>query len=196
MSISIFERDKIAKLKYKKYINNLENMKKNRDTVNNYIDIIELLFYNDTNKDIVKLYLRFLKNNSGFVKNYDLNSYEKEKQKFKRLFSIEEMDDIEKNIKTISEKQNLINFLKKMSNTKNNDGFISYVEIEYKNIYYFKYPIEFFEKEQFYYKFYILIIKELFKNRKSIEEYFIKRKKVVEFVLNNGILNNHDIINK
>ena len=121
MSISIFERDKIAKLKYKKYINNLENMKKNRDTVNNYIDIIELLFYNDTNKDIVKLYLRFLKNNSGFVKNYDLNSYEKEKQKFKRLFSIEEMDDIEKNIKTISEKQNLINFLKKMSNTKNND---------------------------------------------------------------------------
>ena len=195
MSISIFKRAKIAESKYKEYKNNLDNMKEKKDTLNNYIEIRELLFYNDTNKDIVKLYLNFLRENPDFIKNYNLNTYEDEKHKFKKLFTVEEMKHIEQNIKTISEKQHLLNFLEKMAKIANHKEFISYIVTEYNNIYYFNYPIEFFEKELFYYKFYILIIKELYKNRINDKDYFIKRGKVAEFVLNNNILNNPDIIN-
>ena len=194
MSKSIFERDIIAKDKYKKFINNPDNMKKDRDTLKKYIDIMELLFYNDTNKDIVGLYLKFLKNNNDFVQKNKFDNYNEEKIKYSKIFSVKEMKYIEENIKTISEKQNLINFLVKMTEVKNYDDFKSYIKNEYENIYYFNYPIEFFEEELFYYKIYILIIKELYKNLNSGKDYFNKRQKVADFVLKNDIFNNKDII--
>ena len=72
---------------------------------------------------------------------------------------------------------------------------IPYIVNEYNNIHYFNYPIEFHEQELYYYKLYILIIIELYNNRKKDEDYFAERSKVAEFVLKNNIFNNKYIIN-
>ena len=195
MSISIFERDEIAKSKYKSFMEkyNCEDMKETN--LEKYHDIMELLLLNNTDKDIVKLYLNFLKHNKNFIESNELNAYDEEIMKYKILFSVAEIEEIDKQIKKKSEKENLINFLKRLSGTKKNEEFISYIKNEYNKIYYFNYPIEFFQDELFYYKFYILIISELYKHREDDAKYFDERSKVAEFVLKNEIFQNTDIIN-
>ena len=196
MSISIFKRNEIATFKYKRFLENYNSdVIKENNILQKYIDIMELLLLNNTNKNIVKLYLDFLKNNNDFVKDYELNSYKEEIMKYKILFTVKEMENIEPNLKLINEKQNLINFLKKFSETKINNEFISYIKDEYKNIYYFNYPIEFFQNELFYYKLFILIIIELYNNITNGEKYFEVRRKVAEYVYKKNIFNNEDIIN-
>ena len=196
ISISLFERDKIAKTKYENFMKKYNSeSSKDISILQKYIDIMELLLLNNTDKDIVKLYLNFLKNNNNFIKDFELNTYEEEIMKYKILFSVKEMETIENNLKIISEKQKLINFFKTFSKAKLDDKFSLYIKNEFKNIYYFNYPIEFCEEELFYYKLYILIIKELYNNIKEGEKYFDERRKVAEYVYINDIFNNKDIIN-
>ena len=99
--MNIFKRKKIAIDKYNSFIKN-ENINKKEDDENikdKYIKIMCLLLIDNTNKDIVKLYLNFIKNNSNFIKKNKLLSYEKEINNYKIIFTVNEMKQIEKDIK-------------------------------------------------------------------------------------------------
>ena len=92
--MNIFKRKKIAIDKYNSFIKN-ENINKKEDDENikdKYIKIMCLLLIDNTNKDIVKLYLNFIKKNK-------LLSYEKEINNYKIIFTVNEMKQIEKDIK-------------------------------------------------------------------------------------------------
>ena len=202
--IPIFDREKIAKEQYDKIKGKFTLNIKSKDFMEEYLEIVELVFLNDTDKNIIELYLGFIKINEESIKVNDLNTFEEEIKKYKLLFTVGEMNKIKKGIKIQSEKENFINFLKKLSKIQEKDfkDLYNQVEMDVKSIKYFNYPIEFLNQELFYYKFYVLLINqinEIYKDPKYTEEDkndFIKNKKAVaNLIIKNKVLENEKIIN-
>ena len=72
--MNIFKRKETAKKEFKKFIENTNydiNIKitNEKEIKNKYIEIVCLLLIDNTNKNIVKLYLNFIKKYSDFIKN-------------------------------------------------------------------------------------------------------------------------------
>ena len=202
--IPIFDREKIAKEQYDKIKGKFTLNIKSKDFMEEYLEIVELVFLNDTDKNIIELYLGFIKINEESIKVNDLNTFEEEIKKYKLLFTVGEMNKIKKGIKIQSEKENFINFLKKLSKIQEKDfkDLYNQVEMDVKSIKYFNYPIEFPNQELFYYKFYVLLINqinEIYKDPKYTEEDkndFLKNKKAVaNLIIKNKVLENEKIIN-
>ena len=198
MEIPLFERKEIAEKQYEEYIREKDKIINEKNILKEYIRIINLLFLNNTNKDIVKLYLNFIKNNDDFTKNNELNAYSKEILKYKKIFTKDELYEIDNSFNKESEKKNFINFLRKLYLTDNYDVIIKYVEKEYNSIYFFNYPIEFLNKEIFYYKLYILLIIEIknniSKNDSEKISYLENKRKIAGLLLKNNVFDNNNII--
>jgi len=219
MNIPIFERDKIAEKKYNDYLKNKSNRSINLNFFEEYIKIIELLLYNETNKNIVSLYLEFIIDNEVTIKTEGLKTFSEVINKYKLIFTIEEMKEKENRIntksittkrekkqfievKTKSEKRKFIEFLEtlKAVNELNYDDIYNIAEKE--KIQYFNFPILFSNQELFYYKLYLLIIMEIKTIGSNIElsneikkEYILERSKVANLVLKEKVLENEFIIN-
>ena len=201
MELSLFERNKIAISKYNEYLKKEKKINLNKeDKKREYISINELLLLNNTNKDIVKLYLNFIKENEMFIKEYNLISYKEELLKYQKLFTIKEMDQIEKNYKTISEKENFFIYLKNLANSKNYKEICVQANEIIKNQFHFNYPIEFFNEELYYYKLYILLNIEIYltnknDNEENCKKYINNRIKIANLIIEKDILNNKNIVN-
>ena len=104
MEIPLFERKDIAIQKYGEYSGGKLINAKEKDFFEEYIGILKLLLLDETNKDIAKLYLHFIKNNEISVKNHGLATFNEEIKKYKLLFTIDEMKTIAPGIKEKSEK--------------------------------------------------------------------------------------------
>ena len=202
-NIPIFNRKLIFKEKFNLLdLNKINNEASNvNDFIDNYIQIFELLNLNNTDKNIVLIYLKFIKINQKYIKIYKLESFDEEIQKYKLILTIKELDEIEKGIKKLSEKDNFINFLKQITNN-DNDKIFSDAKKYYQGIKYFNYPIEFFNEELFYYKLYTILVIQI--NKISLDkslilkdksEYISNKKKVVKFILDKKLLYNEKIIN-
>ena len=202
MVIPIFKRDKIAKEKYKIVSKQINNNNKDYNFLNNYIKILELLFLNDTNKKNVKLYLNFIKSNEQDVKNYSLISFNDEIEKYKVLFTVDEMKDLKEGIKQQSEKKKFINFLEKLRKVENKEDINKiYNEACTTQVQYFNYPIEFDNQELFYYKLYIIVIIQIkkVKENESLSlqdknDYIFNKRDVAKIIIDNKILENEKII--
>ena len=190
--LKIFERPKIAKEKYNNYIKKQkEGNLTDKEIKEQYIKIYELLLLNDTDKDIVKLYLDFIEQNNDFIKKYKRKNFEQEKKKYKILFEVKEWKD-----KLKSEKDNFIDYLINLSEAVDYKKIFNEAKEEYKNIYHFNYPIEFSNSELFYYKLYILLISEIaMKSDINWQDYIIQRKQIAKMILEKNILNETNIIN-
>ena len=205
MDIPIFERKENAELNYEDYLINKKMDKKEKDFFEEYIEIIKLLLLDETNKGIVKLYLKFIKNNETLVKNYGFSTFNEEIKKYKLLFTIDEMKKIAPEIKKKSEKEKFIYFLKKISTIQTiSDINRLYNEIDQisKSIEYFNYPIEFSNQELFYYKLYVLLLMGIKKVKDNIlysnnikNNYILNRSAVANLVIDKKIFENEEIIN-
>jgi len=201
-NIPLFERGLIAETKY----NNLKNKKVGKeDQINDnkkimakYIEIIELMLLNNTNKKITKLYLDFIKNNENFINIFKLNNYKDELKKYKILFTKDEINKIEREYKTIGEKENYVNFLIYLSTEKDDNKIYSKANELYNKIYYFNYPIEFSNQELFYYKLFALLIIAIHDNNRGEdwrkEQYISNKRKIAKIIIDNNILYNRKII--
>ena len=211
MNIPIFKRKDIAKKNYNKIISDRNNnMKiKNKEAfMKKYLSIIELVLLNNTDKDIISLYLNFIKENDLYVKIYDFERFDKEIKVYKILFTKEEAERFKKGIKLQSEKDILLNFLTELSNIADDNDNINEnsinkifakVENEKKQIIYFNYPINFSNQELYFYKIFILLIIQISKAQKLDEgkkkKYIINKSNVAKIILNNKVLQNPKIIN-
>jgi len=214
MNIPIFERNKIAEKKYNDYLKNKSNKSINLNFFEEYIKIIELLLYDETNKKIVSLYLDFIIDNEATIKIEGLKTFSEVINKYKLIFTIDEMEEKENRIntkreknkfievKTKSEKSKFIEFLETLKdiNELNYDDIYNIAEKE--KIQYFNFPILFSNQELFYYKLYLLIIMEIKTIGSNIElsneikkEYILERSKVANLVLTEKVLENNYIIN-
>ena len=203
MNIPIFERNKYAEEKYKLLLKKREN-KKYKNFLEEYIDIIELLFLNDTNKIIVTLYLDYIEKKNKNIKAYNLKTFSEEINKYKILFTVDEFKKIKKNIKIKSEKENFIEYLQKLNEIQN-DADVKEIfvqcEKEAKQIKYFNYPIEFSNQELFYYKLYALLIVQIDSVSKDNDysdedrrDYIFNKKKVANIIITENVLNNDNIV--
>ena len=203
INIPIFERNKYLEEKYLLYTENRKK-RKYKNFLEEYIDIAELLFLNDTNKTIVTLYLTYIEKNSENLKNYNLKPFSEEINRYKILFTVEEFNKIKKGIKTKSEKENFIDFLQKLNKVENNsdvENIYTQCEIDSKHIVYFNYPIEFSNQELFYYKLYVLLIVQIDTvnkdnnfSDKERKDYIFNKKKVANIIINENVLYNDNIV--
>ncbi len=205
--MNVFKRKTIAKDEYSKYIKNnktkiLKNKDKNDDIKEQYIKIFCLLLIDNANKDIVKLYLDFIKKNDKFIKDNNLLHYEEEIKKYSIIFTVDEMEQIEKNIKIKSQKNIFLDFLdyiKKIDfDTESKiKEFHKYTVKTFNNLFLFNTPIEFEDKELYYYKCYYNLLEEIvyhLKIEKDKKKYIKNRQKVINYILENDLYNNNEII--
>ena len=196
--MNIFKRKETAKKEFKKFIENTNydiNIKitNEKEIKNKYIEIVCLLLIDNTNKNIVKLYLNFIKKYSDFIKNNKLIPYEKEIEKYKIIFTIDETEQLEKNIKTKSQRDIFLDYINYFSSTKleNNElQFLKQTKKKLDKLYLFNTPIEFENEELYYYKcLYNLLfdisskinddifdIKVYLKNKQNVIKYIIRKK--------------------
>ena len=202
--MNIFERKKIAIKEYENFIKNKNCEDKNEiisreeRTKKEYIKIKCLALIDNTNKDIIKLYLNFIKKNDIFIKENKLDTYEKEINKYKVIFTIEEMKQIEPGIKTKSQKTIFLDYLQYLSSIDlNNNNVLQIKEnakMELKKLFLFNTPIEFDNMELYYYKcYYNLLLKISNRNDKKILKYLKDRKNVIKYILRNNLYNNPQI---
>ena len=137
-----------------------------------------------------------------YVKSYNFETFDNEIKNYNLIFEIKEVENIKKGLKLLSRKDILKNFLKELSNVENDEdinNIYSKAEDESKKIIYFNYPIEFSNKELYFYKIYILLILHIAEAKKhsskKFKDNYIRNKKgVAQLILNNNILENEKII--
>ena len=202
--MNIFKRKEKAKNEYKAFMENELNLKEdNKENIKNkYIRIMHLLLIDNTNKDIVKLYLHFIKKHSEFIRENRLLSFQIEINNYKIIFTVDEMKTIEKNLKNKSQKDIFLNYIDFLS--KKAEGEISSelcesikesATKELNNLFLFNTPIEFDNEELIYYKCYYNIIYETAKQDINDMKYYLKNKKnVIEYILKKDLYNNKNII--
>ena len=201
--MNLFKRKEIAKKEYELFLKNDKyiNEDNNEKIKTKYIKIMCLLLIDNTNKDIVRLYLNFIKVNSLFIKENKLLTYDMELEKYKIIFTIEEMEKIQKNKKKKSQKKiffDYINYLySKISGRFDIEVAKSIKDFAIKKLqklFLFNTPIEFDNEELIYYKCYYNIIYDIAKyNGINIKKYFINKKNVIEFILKKDLYNNENI---
>ena len=204
--MNVFKRKEIAKHEYKllKSKNDLTHYIKAPDKgelKNKYITIMRLLLIDNTNKDIVKLYLDFIKNNSDFIIENGLMSYEKEINKYKILFSEDEMKKIEITKKNKSQKTIFLDYINKIrQEIKENVNSTKCKFIKesankkLNNLFLFNTPIEFDNEELLYYKYYYNIIDGISKiDDDGIMDYLKNKQKVLEYIINKNLYNKKEI---
>ena len=205
--MNIFKRKIKAKNRYKKFLENnkdkiLKIKDEKEDIKEQYIKIVRLLLIDNTNKDIVKLYLDFIKKNEIFIKENDLLPFEEEVKKYSIIFTVDEMNKIEKNIKIKSQKNIFLDFLDYIQkidsdNESKVNEFYDYAEETFKSLFIFNTPIEFENKELYYYKCYYNLLKEITYYLKITEDkkkYIKNKQNVITYILNNNLYNNKQII--
>ena len=136
--MNIFKRKEIAKKEFKKFIENTNydiNIKitNEKEIKNKYIEIVCLLLIDNTNKNIVKLYLNFIKKYSDFIKNNKLIPYEKEIEKYKIIFTIDETEQLEKNIKTKSQRDIFLDYINYFSSVNLENSELQFLKQTKKN---------------------------------------------------------------
>ena len=208
--IKKFEDDlKDNYLERKQYvIQNIDNLKnkKFKDINEKYIEILKLICRDNTNKKILEIYLKFLKDNGDKIEK-DIPKYEEELNYYKVCFNHEELKEkfqIDKN----SEKDNFINFLKYINeiinnNNNNNDddklfGLYNSLNDRFKKISKFNQPIIDNENSELYfYKNYVLFLSFLcpikFEKKKYIELIYNMNSKL-NFIFEKKILEDTNII--
>ncbi len=199
---NIFERKKEAEEKYENYKKKKEadekyekniNNKENESIENEYYSIYEMNLYDNTNKNIMKIYLDFLKKNDDFIKNNikTEETFINEFNKYKVLFTPEEIKSFYGEDKK-TEKENFINLLNKISNSDDLIKLKSEIKKEYNHQFYFNQPISFDNKELYYFKNIQLLIDLILKLKANS---FQTRKKIIKLIIDSNYLKNDEITN-
>ena len=159
---SYFKIPKIEEALHNNYSLNLEQKKinvingiknyNNEDSANNhYIFLLKLLIQDNTNKDLLKLYLNFLKNNKEFLeKEYNtVENFDCEYSKYKVVFTPDEIKKYFK-LEKISEKNEFFNLLLKIKSEQNFDKIIENCNNIYLGL--FNQGIEFSSQELYWFR--------------------------------------------
>jgi len=172
---SLEEKKKMAEIE----INNYHD----KDTLSEqYLALVKIMIKDNTNRDVLKKYLLFLKHNYEKLKdiynNYSeyIESYNDEIKYYQICFTKKELNDIFDYYKELSEKEKflkLVNYIANfdLENTEI-DKVLDKIEINRNNLITFNQPIGFDNEELFYYMNSALISLEIekFKSLKKIEK--------------------------
>ena len=181
-------------------ITELKKYNPSDSVIDKYIFLLKLLIQDNTNKDLLKIYIQFLKENNETLKNIYNNyeDFESEYNNYKVVFSPEEVELYFEKEK-ISEKKEFLDLLEKINNLKEEEEKFTNLVNEFKSydMGRFNQGIEYNNKELYWFRNKSLIIYALLEmdfSHFKLMKYCIKSildKKLCE---NNIILNNYKII--
>lgn len=156
----ILESD--IKLNYeKKLIDKKEEVaheiKTNKKLDSDYIQLLKLIIKDNTNKDLVNKYLQILKKEKENKIKIDFDgkeSFDDEYEKYKNMFTIEELKSYELPNKTISQKESFLSLLNDILGKKESDilSFKKTVKEELEKFQLFNQPIDFENRELYWYR--------------------------------------------
>ena len=169
----------------KKVIEGINNIDIKPDIKNIYFELLKLLIKDNTNKELIIKYLKFLNNNKEKLHTYFINNieeYESELAYYLYMFNTEEAFNDFKITKK-SNKEELINFLDNLSKYNDINEFEKYIKsFKAENVILFNMPIKSENKELCYYR-YLNIIKYYLKKLKILiqdKENDINKEKIDE----------------
>lgn len=179
---------------------------KGKDSNETYIKYINLLILDNTNKNLIIDYLKFLKDNENIITFNFIEKYKKEIENYKVLFTQEELEKNKLEKKELSEKQDFINLLDDIINldTTNKDDINKFnddIINNFKNLQIFNQPINFNNIELYWYrnkKLLYISIKNIFEGEKIFKSFKLMKHAIneiknrnlfeKEYILNNKIL--------
>ena len=149
-------------IKKKNVVDGVKNFNDKDTIINKYIYLIKLIIQDNTNKDLLKLYLTFLEKNYEFLKQaYKIKeNFENEFSKYKVAFTPEEVKNyfkLEKN----SEKKEFLDFINEINKENNYEKIIKKCKDIYLGI--FNQGIEFSNQELFWFRNKELVVYSLLK---------------------------------
>ena len=203
IKMNVFKRKQIAEEEYKKFIkshNIINDISKNKDKIKfYYIKIVCLTLIDNTNKDIIKLYLNFIKKYHEFVKDNKLLTYEKELNKYKIIFDEDEIVQLDKNINYNNQKKIFMDYLNELVSINSKDDkklseFLKETKNKFDNLFLFNTPIESNNKELVYYKLYYNILMEISCLNENIKDEIENKQKVIDYIIKQDLYNNLSII--
>ena len=177
-----------------------ENVNKKKDDYNNddtiynkYIFLVKLLIQDNTNKDVLKLYLKLLQNNQEFFKNnyYNLENFEIEYPKYKVLFSKDEIKT-HFNLEKESEENEFFNFLYFIQEKEDNNEILNKCKTIHLGV--FNQGIEYNNQELFWFRNKALLvyaIKKMTNNEIKLMKYCVNKIIEKELFKNPIIYNNY-----
>ena len=147
-------------------IKGIKNYNNEASPSEQYIFLLKLLIQDNTNKDLLKLYLNFLRDNEQFLKEkYSIvENFEYEYSKYKVAFTPEEIKD-NFQLEKASEKDEFFNILKKINSQEDFDELIKNCNNTYLGV--FNQGIEFTNKELFWFRNRELVVYALFKLKEN-----------------------------
>ena len=165
-----------------------------------YIQIIKMLINDNVNKKILEKYLRFLdKNYEKLKENENIESDEQETKYYSVCFTPKELKDKFKYPKEKDEKLVFMELLKEISDAeiteKNVNSFLSKYEKIKQNIITFNQPIDFNNKELYFYISKVIICMGLIKEKKNKYEYIKNIQYAIKIVLENKLFDDERILN-
>jgi len=162
-----------------------------------YIKLIKILIKDNINKNILIKYLKFLKKNDEKLKPYEniIEFYSTEIKYYSVCFTPKELMDNFYYKKKNDEKSSFIHFIKKISqDTRNIDLIISKLKKVKNNLSTFNQPIDFNNKELYFYMNKAIISLEMLKYENKVEK-IKKIQSSIKIIIEKDLFNDKDIIN-
>ena len=183
--------------KRKEYVKN--ELTKNQTIINikeQYIYYLKLIIRDNTNKKLIKEYLKFLKSNQKEIKEYfqNIEEYKDEILFYKVCLNQNDLKELGE-YKDKSEKEKFIEFIKELSNINDIVKNISQIK-NIDEISFFNQPIDLNNEELFYYKNKIIIYLDILNKKHystNLYKFWLKQN-LIRDILNKKIFENNDII--
>ena len=188
------------KIMAKKY---LANFKREGNLYEQYIELVKIIINDNVDKDILTKYLLFLyenKDNKDFLNYENIDSYDEEIKYYRVCFTQQELINKFNYKKDNDEKTEFLLLLKKISIKQISEENISYIfkdleEIK-ENLSTFNQPIEFSNKELYFYMNKVTLALEILKKKEKNKLQSIKNIQTsIKLVLDRKLFDNSDIIN-
>lgn len=170
-----------------------------KDKIDEYIHYIKLLIRDNTNKSLLKDYLQFLeKNETELSQKISLEKYKDEVEFYKVCFNKKEYMENFGLSKEKSEKENLVDFLIQIKDSKDINQFIGLMKniksmVEYP---YFNQPINEENEELLFFKSKLILYHEISSidyKKQDNNELFLSQKKIIEEILKSQYLEKYNI---
>ena len=147
----------------------MEKLKEEGTLYEQYIKLIKILIKDNVNKDILLKYLLFLKDNYEKLKdNKNIESYEDERKYYSVCFNQQELVDKFQYKKEKDEKTEFLLLLKTISDERITiDSIISELKKNKQSLRAFNQPIEFNNRELYFYMCKSIVPLEILKNKKK-----------------------------
>ena len=175
-----------------------DNFDKNKDY--DYNQLIMNIIKDNTNKELIIKYLKYLENDGGMINNSKTESFKNEYGRYKIMYGNEELKNNQFKGKNSSEQDNFMILLNEISNLDFNDldNFKKKINKNFENSTIFNQPVDFSNKELYWYRNTFVIyssLKMIFDEKENMDKLINLMKSNIDIIIKRNIFKKDFILN-